>query len=643
MFSGGHPLRNSSLKGFEMRHLEKEYDFCVVGGGMAGTIAAIAAARRGTRTALVQDRPVLGGNASSEIRMHICGAHGENNRETGILEEIFLENHYRNPLPNYSIWDSVVYGKAKYQENLDVYLNASVCELTKDDDRIESVKAWQFTSETWWTIRAQLFADCTGDGILAPLSGAEYRVGREGRDEYGESIAPVEQDSKTMGLSCLFQAREYDHPRTFIPPHWAYKFREKEDLNGRGVDIRKTNYWWLEVGGDKDSIHDTEELRDELLRIAFGVWDYIKNHSEQKEEAANWDLDWQGFLPGKRESRRYVGDHVLVQSDVEAGGHFDDIVAYGGWSMDDHFPAGFYHPEKGTIFHPAPSPYGIPYRSLYSRNIENLFCAGRDHSASHVAMSSTRVMATCSVMGQAVGTAAAIAMQRKTTPRGVYLQHLKELQETLMDDDAWIPFMTRPVSVLTAEATFADILPAGAARAEEHAEVLAAESGSAHRSATVVATVERAGDGLEALRNGIDRPTPERYNGWTAPVGSVIELTWDEPRRVTGLRLVFDSDLDRIDPARDPRGDGRPGAKNMRHYYGLDVPPWRVPQTLVKAATIEADYGDGSWVLVGRMTDNYQRLVRLPLDLKGPVRGLRVRPEETWGDGQARIFSLDVV
>ena len=637
-----------------MRHLEKTYDFCVVGGGMAGTIAAIAAARHGARTALIQDRPVLGGNASSEIRMHVCGAHGKDNRETGILEEMFLENHYRNPLPNYSIWDSVVYGKAKYQDGLDVYLNASVCDLEMDGERIESVKAWQFTSETWWTIRSRLFADCTGDGILAPLSGAEYRVGREARDEYGESIAPVEADSKTMGLSCLFQAREYDHPRPFIAPEWAYKFTKEEDLNGRGVDIRKSNYWWLEDGRDKESIHETEELRDELLRIAFGVFDYIKNYSDRKEEFANWDLDWQGFLPGKRESRRYVGDHVLIQTDIEAGGRFEDVVAYGGWSMDDHFPAGFYHPEKGTIFHPAPSPYGIPYRTLYSRNIENLFCAGRDHSASHVAMSSTRVMATCSTMGQAVGTAAAIATREKETPRGIYQRHLSELQETLMEDDAWLPFSRRPVSALTREATLAEVVASSrvgnatvaAASASATASDHGSTAGSTGAGSSVTVLDGARADGttdLEAIRNGVDRPTDEGYNGWIGAIGDGIEFAWDEPRDVSSLRFVFDSDLNRKDDAHGKGYENKSTAKNMRHYYALDLEPWRVPKTLVKSAVVEVDHGDGTWVEAARLESNYQRLARLQLDLQRPVERLRVRPTETWGEERARIFSIDVI
>lgn len=195
-----------------MRSERHAFDFCVVGGGMAGLIAALAAARRGAKVALVQDRPVLGGNASSEIRMHICGARGPDNRETGILEELLLENHYRNPQTSYSIWDSVLYGAAQYQPGLALFLNASVRACAMDGPRIRSVEAWQLTTETTHTIEAGLFADCSGDGILAPLSGADFRIGREARSEYGESIAPVESDRKTMGMSCLIQAREYPRP-----------------------------------------------------------------------------------------------------------------------------------------------------------------------------------------------------------------------------------------------------------------------------------------------------------------------------------------------------------------------------------------------------------------------------------------------
>jgi hypothetical protein len=564
---------------------------------MAGLIAALAAARHGAQVALVQDRPVLGGNASSEIRMHICGAHGDNRRETGILEEIFLENHYRNPQPNYSIWDSVLYGKAQYQDRLQLFLNCSVNRCRMDGNRILSVTGWQLTTETWHTIEADLFADCSGDGILAPLSGAEFRIGREAGSEYGESIAPETADRKTMGLTCLIQAREYDRPMPFIPPDWAYKFTNPGELRGRNASIRKTNFWWMEVGGEHDSIHDTERLREDLLKIAFGVWDYIKNYSDQDVE--NWALDWMGFLPGKRESRRYVGDHVMTQNDIEAEGRFHDLVAYGGWTMDDHFPAGFYHPEAGTIFHPAPSPFGICYRSLYSRNIENLFCAGRCHSASHAAMSATRVMGTTSVMGQAVGTAAAIAARDVLTPRGVVEERLAELQNTLMEDDCYLPWHTRAI-------------PEISRRAE-----LSASNGDP-----------------EPLRNGVDRPVDDTDNGWYGATGTTVEMTFETSVPLREARLVFDSDLNRVDTSRGHT------ARNMRHYYALDADLWHVPETLVKAFRIDTQTADGSWETAAEVSNNYQRLVRVPLEVE--TRAVRFVPLETWGAERAHVFSFDV-
>lgn len=561
-------------------------------------IAAIAAARHGASVVLVHDRPVLGGNASSEIRMHICGAHGANRRETGILEEILLENHYRNPTASYSIWDSVLYGKAQYQQNLSLLLNCSVnaCEMAPAAEpgaapRIRTVTGWQGTTETWHTISAKIFVDCSGDGILAPLSGAEFRIGREARSEHGESIAPVVADRCTMGLSCLIQAREYPAPQPFVAPDWAYKFKRPEDLNGRDVNLTRTNYWWIEVGGDKDSIHDTEVLREDLVRIAYGVWDYIKNYAPEREKAANWALDWSGFLPGKRESRRYVGDHILTQNDVEAEGRFEDLVAYGGWTMDDHYPAGFYHPQKGTVFHPAPSPYGIPLRTLYSRNIGNLFCAGRNHSATHAAMSSTRVMATTSLMGQAVGTAAAIAVHENTGPRGVYEQHLSALQNRLMADDCWLPWHTRPVAALSREAA------------------LCANTGDP-----------------EPLRSGIDRPIGDDQNAWCGPLGSAITYTFDGMKAVRQARLVFDSDLNR-------------DARNMPSRHHLNV-NWRPPAPLVKAFRIEGCDAAGQWRELHVEACNYQRLLRVPLAVE--VSAVRFVPVQTWGAESCRLFGFEV-
>jgi hypothetical protein len=577
-----------------MRSKEYDVDFCVVGGGMAGLSAAVAAARRGCRTALVQDRPVLGGNASSEIRMWICGAHGENNHETGIIEEILLENAYRNRYPNYSVWDSILYEKVRFQENLTLLLNAYVDAAEAEDGRIRSVSGSQMTTETRFTVRAALFADCTGDGMLGALAGAEFRMGREARSEFGESIAPEQADKRTMGLSCLIQARETDRPQPFIPPSWAYRYDDDGKLPDREHTVAgDQNFWWLEVGGMQDAIHDKEELRDELLKIAFGVWDHIKNRGDHG--ADNWVLDWVGFLPGKRESRRFVGDHILTQVDVEAEGRqLPDIVAYGGWTMDDHFPEGFYKKEAGTIWHPAPSPYGIPYRCLYSRNVENLFFAGRNISATHSALSSTRVMATCSTLGQAVGTAAAIAARDGLSPRGVYERRLEELQQALMEDDCYLPFNRRRIGPLTSRA------------------VLSATAGDP-----------------EQLRSGWDRQIGADRNSWDAGIGDTVELDFGAQTELSSLRLVFDSDLSRT-------------THNMTPYYTLAPQDFVVPPQLVKSFAVEVSDGAGPgarWRKVAEVANNRQRLVRLPLGLR--ARSLRFTATGTWGADTVRVFALD--
>ncbi|MGC9523781.1 MAG: FAD-dependent oxidoreductase [Anaerolineae bacterium] len=573
-----------------MRHLTHNVDLCVVGGGLSGMCAAIAAARHGARVALMQDRPVLGGNASSEVRMHVCGAHGANNRETGIIEEIALENRYRNPLRNYSIWDSVLYEKVRFEPNITLLLNCSCNGLTMDGDRIASVKGWQLTTESWHTVEAELFADCSGDSILAPLSGAPFRVGREARSEFDEDIEPEEGDRKTMGMSCLIQARETGRPQPFTPPAWANVYETCDDLPNRAHDILDTNFWWIELGGEQDSIHDTEEIRDELLKIAFGVWDHIKNRGDHGAE--NWVLDWVGFLPGKRESRRYEGDVIVTQNDVRAEGKFDDLVAYGGWTMDDHHPGGMSWSGEPTIFHPAPSPFGIPYRALYSRSIENLFCAGRNISVTHAALSATRVMATCAVLGQAAGTAAAIALREGTTPRGVYEGHIDELKQTLMDDDCYLPWNKREVPQLTRSAT------------------LQASSGDP-----------------EPLRNGADRPVGDDDNGWHGSVGDWVTYRFDAPYAVRRLRFVFDSDLDRRE-------------KNQPSYYARDVQPVGVPETIVRAFRVEALNADDQWVPLTRIDNNYQRLVRLNVDVT--TSAIRFVPERTWGAESVHVFAWDV-
>ncbi len=581
-----------------LRTVAHKPQFCVIGGGMSGLCAAVAAARRGTKVVLIHDRPVLGGNASSEIRMWICGARGENNRETGILEEIALETCYRNPYRTYPIWDSILFDLVKREKNLTLLLNCSCCDAEMDGDRIAKVMAWQGTTQTWHTVEAALFADCSGDSILAPLAGAEFRMGREAREEFGESIAPEIADAKTMGNSCLIQAREMSGKRDFIPPEQTRRFtREQLQHRHPNMDSPYENYWYMELGGEQHTIDEAEEIRDELIRVAHGVWDYIKNSGNC--QADNWELDFLGYLPGKRESRRYVGDHVLTQDDVQTGGHFDDLIAYGGWPMDDHNPAGINTTEPPNINYFSTSPFGIPYRCLYSKNISNLFFAGRNISVTHSAMSASRVMATCAILGQAVGNAAALAVQYDSTPRGVYEDHITELKQSLMEDDCFLPFNKMEMSPIT-------------------------------QAAKITATC---GD-PEVLRDGYDRPDEENTHAWLAGVGDSVAYAF-EKQRVEELRLVFDSDLNRKTVNDDGYLPDKISICNIPAKYD----PLRVPKTLVMHAKVEI-LADGQWQEIPGVEQNHFRLVKLPVGRE--AEAVRVTVLETWGNEKVGIQSMDV-
>ncbi|GAH38390.1 unnamed protein product, partial [marine sediment metagenome] len=488
----------------------------------------------------------------------------KNMRETGILEELRMENLYRNPNRNFSVWDTILYEKVRLERNITRLLNCSCTDARTEADRIVSVTGWQLTTQTWHVVNAKLFIDCSGDAVLAPLSGAEHRMGREARDEYGESIAPEQADDCTMGLTCLFQSRKYDTPQPFEPPSWAHRFDRCEDLpyGSKGHTWWQMGYWWLELGGTQHGIHDAEDVHDELLKLTYGVWDHIKNRCPRRKDAANWALEWIQFLPAKRESRRYVGAHVLTQLDIESGGRFDDVVAYGGWTMDDHHPAGFGVVKLGapvTIFHKAPSPYGIPYRSLYSKNVANLMFAGRDASCTHAAMSSTRVMGTGCSMGQAAGTAAALAVHKGLTPAQVG-SHIHELQQTLLADDCYLPDVAQELPALTMEAR------------------LMASHG-----------------GLEPVRDGINRPVDDNAHCWNCRVGEGLAYLFDAPRRVENLTLILDSALD----------------KNVAmSWHQPDDQLTRLPEVMPKRIRIEGLEDDG-WETIAHVTQNRRRLLRI--------------------------------
>lgn len=582
-------------------------DLCVVGGGMAGIAAAISAAREGIKVVLMHERPVLGGNASSEIRMWVCGAQGENNRETGILEEILLENLYRNPTKNYAVWDTVLFDFVKREKNITLLLNCTCmeadCETGSFEDgrstKINSVTGYQMTTQIFYEVHAKLFSDCSGDSILAPLCGAEFMLGREAASAFGERTSVEKPDLMTMGMSCLLEGRETEKDIDFIAPEWAAKLTE-ENFENRNLNLQHDgeNFWYLELGGDRDTIRDTETLRDELVSLAVGTWDYIKNSGNC--DAKKWDLDFLGFLPGKRESRRMTGEYIITECDISNGVVFEDEIAYGGWPIDDHFPAGFYHRGVPNTDFRTPAPYSLPYRALYSKNVCNLFFAGRNISMTHMAMSSIRVMATCALLGEAVGKAASICTKNGIMPHGVYKNHIEELQSLLAEEDCFLPSKRRKISKACREASL---------------------SGAS-----------------EVIRNGEDRAHKiyKNENNWCDYVKNGEEVRYEfSNMRVSSVHIVFDSDLNRTTLP----GSWWERYHSMRASRKLEEPVMHLPTTLCKSFALFGLSGDKE-ELIFEEKNNRKRCFNIPVS--GEYDGLVLRIYENCGESdKTALISFD--
>ncbi len=428
------------------------FDFCVVGGGMAGLCAALAAAREGARTVLVHDRPVLGGCGSTEMRIPYSGAgsHNPSANETGIILELITAERAQSPdnasdgIVNAG-WDLLLYDTVRREPNLTALLNARVYGVAMAGDRIVSVTAAQPDAERVWEIEATLFCDATGDGTVGVAAGVPFRIGQEAQGEYGEPLAPPEAETWTLGSSLIFRSRDCGRPMPYTPPPWAACYPDEASLKDRPHGRIESGYWWIEIGHPFDSIKDNDAIRDELLRHLLGVWDHIKNHCAHKEKAANHALEWVGMLPAKRESRRFIGAHVLTQVEISRREVFADRVAYGGWIIDDHTKGGILAADQSPSFHGtgyAPfyvAPYSVPLRSLHAANVSNLFFAGRCMSASRLAFNSLRVQRTLAVGGQAVGTAAARCARAQKAPGQLEAEDIHAVQQSLLRQDCWIP------------------------------------------------------------------------------------------------------------------------------------------------------------------------------------------------------------
>jgi len=422
-------------------------DLVVVGGGMAGTCASITAARNGIKVILIQDRPVLGGNGSSEVRLWVLGATshmGNNNRwsrEGGVIDEILVENLYRNKEGNAIIFDTILLEKVISEPNITLLLNTMVFDVNKKDEvNISSLTAFCSQNSTEYIISAPLYCDASGDGVVGFKAGASFRMGAECKAEFGEGFTPAEEYGELLGHTIYFYSKDTGRPVKYVAPSYALKDISKipRFRNIKTGDLG-CNFWWFEYGGRRDTIHETEEIKWELWSVVYGVWDYIKN-SGKFPESENLSLEWVGTIPGKRESRRFEGPYMLKQQDIVGQTHFYDAVSFGGWAIDLHPADGVFSELPGCNQYHSKGIYEIPYRCYISKDIKNLFIAGRLISASHVAFGSARVMATSAHGGQAIGMAAALCTGLNMEPSDfTYPERIKILQQKLNISGQSIP------------------------------------------------------------------------------------------------------------------------------------------------------------------------------------------------------------
>jgi hypothetical protein len=613
-----------------------ECDLLVAGGGIAGVCCALAAARLGTRVILCQDRSVLGGNASSEVRMHIVGATGLSGgeelqnelREGGIIEELRLDLAVQNPQRSPALMDLLLYDKCRREPNLTLLLNTTVVSAVVEDGLIREVRAERPSTEDAFIIRAKTFVDCTGDGRLGIEAGAPFMRGRESKAQFGESLAQDEADAKTLGSSIMFQARKHDRAMPFESPPWARHF-SADDFKLRpygesGFDLGlEYGYWWIEWGGCLDTLRDNERIRDELLAITLGVWDFVKNHSDI--DASHWALEWIGFVPGKRESRRFIGQHILTENDLLTSRAFLDAIAYGGWPIDTHPPEGVDAPELPPCTqHHLPFIYDIPLCCCVSTGPRNLMFAGRNISATHIAFASTRVMATCAVIGQGVGTAAALALRHNVTPADIAADAnlVRTIQQQLLRDDCYLIGVSNEDSHDLVRGA-AQIRELDARRLVRQNEERLPHSGECAYTAENI----RSGQTRILTKLPPDRQQLGLHRWMSRELPATLEIRWDEPVCIREVVLIFDTGLHRLLTLSQADGYtqkmlwGRPQPETVRDYE----------------LSVETPQG---WQTVESIQNNHQRLRRHFVAQAEPTTALRLIITATNGLDHARVVEV---
>ncbi len=586
-----------------MNQIQLDFDFVVVGGGISGICTAIAAAREGMRTALIQDRSVLGGNSSSEMRVHLNGGGRgigfQNAIESGIVLELLLANKKANPQHSFYAYDTVLWEKVNFQENLTLFLNTSVSKVEMDGKKISKIHGYQMNTEKQIVFNAPYFSDNTGDGTIAYLAGADYSIGHEARGEYNESLAPEEANDYVMGSSVSFSTKNMGEPSPFTRPSWAYEYT-KEMLGKRAIVELTHGYWWIELDG---TIEESQDIKDELMKYVYGVWDYIKNSGDYPE-SENLALDWISSIAGKRESRRILGDYVLNQNDIDEAKRFSHTIAYGGWTMDDHTPGGIktLNPmDEGTIWHEVKDIYTIPYECIYSRNVDNLYIGGRCFSASHMALSSARVMATGGILGQAAGTAVAIAHREKIMPRDV-VKHIEELQQTLIQNDCYLPGIST----------------------KDEKELIT------NQPCQVSASSHTEKGAPSQINSDYARRVGEEEHGWISKdipsTGAVLEAKFEKPVDVSEIVLRFDPNFSRvIFPTQSLRVKGKQEKT--------------LPSVLVKDYEIIFEK-EGKVQQKIEVSDNFQRVNKHKLSDKISCDTAKLVVKSTYGDTSARVFDF---
>lgn len=409
------------------------FDLVVVGGGVAGISAAVSAARLGLKVALLQNRPILGGNNSSEVRVHLGGKIGIGQYpRLGGLQNEFGPTKEGNAMPADHYADHKKMNIVQAEPNISLFMNHHVNRVSTHAGRIVSIEAQHIETGQVINVQGKYFADCTGDATVGYLAGAHYMMGREARTTFNEELAPAEADSLMMGASVQWYSVETPQHNTFPEFHYGITF-----TNDNAERVKRGEWTW-ETGLNQDQINHFERIRDYGLLVVYANWSFLKNHAHDKTEYAHSKLSWVAYVAGKRETRRLKGDYVLTENDLTKHIAHRDASFTTSWSIDLHYPDSansrlFPGNEfKAITKQKVLFPYTVPYRCLYSENISNLFMAGRNISTSHIALGSTRVMRTAGAMGEVVGMAASICCKHNATPRMVYLHHLEELKSLMM-------------------------------------------------------------------------------------------------------------------------------------------------------------------------------------------------------------------